>query len=186
MSKEFLPEHARLTIRLYGDSVLRKKSRPVKIVGPSERMLIGAMIETMHRSKGVGLAAPQVGVNKEILVVDIGPGPMVVVNPQILKKSGSQMMEEGCLSLPGVVVNLRRPQKFSLKYWNENNEVLEREYSDLLARVILHEIDHLRGKLIIDYLSLTQRLKIRKTLLALRRSSQTRKDDGGLNPEHLF
>jgi peptide deformylase len=169
MSKELQSHQAApLKIRLYGDPILRRKSHPVKTVGPQERQLIRAMIEAMHQSKGVGLAAPQVGINKQILVVDIGLGPVAVVNPQIVKKSGSEKMEEGCLSIPGIAVNVKRPQKILLRYLNENNEILELEYSDLLARVILHEIDHLKGKLIIDYLPLTQRFKIRDKLKAIR------------------
>ncbi len=157
-----------LNIRLYGDPVLRKRSHPVKTVDQQERMLIGSMIETMHANKGVGLAACQVGISKRILVTDIGQGPIVIINPKILKKSGSEAMEEGCLSLPGIAVNVKRAKNLALRYFTENNEVVEGEYSDLLARVVLHEIDHLDGKLIIDYLPLTERLRMRKKLKALR------------------
>ena len=157
-----------LNIRLYGDPVLRKKSHPVKTVDQQDRMLINSLIETMQANKGVGLAAPQVGISKRILVADIGQGPIVIVNPRILKKSGSEAREEGCLSLPGIAVNVKRARNLVVRYWTENNETGEREYSDLLARIVLHEIDHLDGKLIVDYLPLTERLKIRKKLKALR------------------
>src|SRR3989338_6083888 len=97
----------KLKIRLYGDPCLRKKSKSVKEVGSEERALIKAMIELMHESKGVGLAAQQVGINKQIFVADIGSGAMVFINPRILKKIGSGLMEEGCLSIPGVVVEIK-------------------------------------------------------------------------------
>ena len=106
----------KLKIRLYGDACLRKKSVSVKSVGPGERMLIKAMLETMYEHKGIGLAAPQVGINEQILVIDVGDGPFAVINPQIIKRSGSTKMEEGCLSIPGVVVNIKRPQKIIVQY----------------------------------------------------------------------
>ena len=91
----------KLKIRLYGDPCLRKKSISVKSVGPGERMLIKAMLETMYEHKGIGLAAPQVGINEQIIVVDIGEGPFAIINPKVIKKSGSVKLEEGCLSIPG-------------------------------------------------------------------------------------
>ena len=157
----------KLKIRLYGDPILRRKASPVKAVGPAERMLIAAMMETMYEHKGIGLAAPQVGISEQILVADIGEGPMVVVNPQILQRSGSQLKEEGCLSIPGVMVNVKRPKKIRVRYLNEDNKMMEQECSDLLARVILHETDHLKGKLIIDYASLLQQRRLKKKLKAI-------------------
>jgi len=148
----------KLKIRLYGDPCLRKKSVPVKEVGPSERLLINSMVAAMHHAKGVGLAAPQVGINQRILVVDIGDGPIAVINPRIIKKSGKQELEEGCLSIPEVTVNITRPQKIIVKYMDENNHVHEKSCEDILARVILHESDHLDGKLIIDNLAYKQDL----------------------------
>jgi len=125
-------------------------------------MLMDAMLETMYESKGVGLAAPQVGINQQIFVVDAGDGPIFVANPQIVKKSGSACMEEGCLSVPNVVVNVRRPKTITIKYLDRNNTRVEREYSDFLARVFLHENDHLLGKLIIDYRGITEKLGLKK------------------------
>ena len=161
----------KLKIRIYGDPILRQKAHLVKEVGPAERMLIASMIDAMHEHKGIGLAAPQVGVSEQIFVADIGKGPLVVVNPQILQRSGSHIKEEGCLSIPGVVLKVKRPQKIRVKYLNENNKILEKEYSDLLARVILHETDHLKGKLIIDYASLIQQRRLKKKLKAIQPSS---------------
>ena len=157
----------KLKVRLYGDPILRQKALEVKEVGPAERILIASMIETMHGHKGIGLAAPQVGVSEQIFVADIGEGPVIVVNPKIITRSGQEVREEGCLSIPGIVLNVKRPKKIRVRYLNEDNQTIERDYSDLLARVILHETDHLKGKLIIDYASLIQQRKIKKQLKAI-------------------
>lgn len=162
----------KLKVRLYGDPCLRKKSALVKKVGPGERMLIASMIETMHDHKGVGLAAPQVGISEQIFVVDVGDGPMAVINPRIVRKSGKETMEEGCLSIPGVAVKVKRPKKIIVKYLDENNKTVQRACEDILARVILHEADHLKGKLIIDYAGLAEKLKFRKQLKEIRTQSK--------------
>lgn len=141
----------KLKIRLYGDACLRKVANPVKGVGSSERLLISAMIATMHHEKGIGLAAPQVGINRRIFVVDIGDGPAVFINPKIVKESGSAELEEGCLSIPGVNIFVKRPKKIVIQYTNEQNEKKEEMYDEMMARVIQHENDHLHGRLIIDY-----------------------------------
>lgn len=154
----------RLKVRIYGDPCLRRRSAPVKEVGPAERMLIEAMIETMYEHKGIGLAAPQVGVNQQIFVYDVGDGPEAVINPKIIKKWGSAKMEEGCLSIPGVVVDVRRPEAVLVRYLNRDNQIVEKDCEDLAARVILHETDHLHGKLILDYAGLVQKGKLRQQL----------------------
>ena len=151
-----------LKIRVYGDPCLRKKSTPVKEVGPVERMLIHSMIATMHAHKGIGLAAPQVGINQRILVADVGEGPIAVINPEIIKRSETDVLEEGCLSIPKFTVKIKRAQKVLVKYIDENNKTVERTFEELMARVILHETDHLNGKLIIDYLSMTAKRKFEK------------------------
>jgi len=122
------------------------------------------MIAAMHEQKGIGLAAPQVGITQRFFVVDIGDGPVVFINPQIIKKEGNGFLEEGCLSIPGVTVNVRRPEKILIRYVNENNETVERSYEDLMARVIQHENDHLDGKMIVDYAALREKLKLRQQL----------------------
>ena len=164
---------AKLKIRVIGDPCLRKKSEFLKEVGPSERMLIEAMLDAMYESKGVGLAAPQVGINQQIFVADVGDGPIVVVNPKILKKKGSVSHEEGCLSIPGVTVKVKRPEKIVVQYLDQNSQPVERELSDLLARVFQHESDHLNGKLIIDYANLSEKLKIKKQLKELQHTNST-------------
>lgn len=141
----------KLKIRLYGDPCLRKKSSVVESVGPAERILIKAMIQTMYDAKGIGLAAPQVGINKQIFVADLGDGPFAVINPKIKNVSGETVMEEGCLSIPEITVDVVRPEKICVEYMDEEGKQVEKNCDELLARVILHETDHLMGKLILDY-----------------------------------
>jgi len=168
-----------LKIRVSGAPCLRVKSKPVTAVGPDRRMLITRMIDVMHAEQGIGLAAPQVGINERIIVADIGEGPFAMVNPTVIKKSGSDVMEEGCLSVPGVTVNVKRAQRITVRYMDENNNPMEREYIDLTARVILHEIDHLDGKLIIDYAGWRQKWKFRHQLAALRQQANAIPETAG-------
>ncbi len=153
-----------LKMRYCGNVCLRQKSEPIGEIGPSERVLIEAMIEKMHQEKGVGLAAPQVGINQQIFVVDIGLGPVVVINPRIIKRAGSEWQEEGCLSVPGVTVNVKRPKEIRVRYKDENNQEVEQDLFDLMARVFMHENDHLNGKLILDYASWRERGRLKKKL----------------------
>ncbi len=154
----------KLKVRLYGDPCLRQKSSPVKNVGVSERVLIEAMIETMYEYKGVGLAAPQVGVNERIFVADVGEGPMVFVNPKIVDKRGSGKLDEGCLSIPGVNVAINRPETITVQYIDQNNKPRTMTCDELLARVVQHETDHLLGKLIVDYADEETMKKIKPVL----------------------
>lgn len=140
-----------LKVRLYGDPCLRKKSVVVEEVGIVERMLVEGMIETMNRYKGIGLAAPQVGINQRIIVADIGDGPIAVINPEIIKEAGAAVLEEGCLSIPEVNINVTRSQTILVRFTDLDNKVVEKKFKDLMARVIQHETDHLDGKLIVDY-----------------------------------
>ncbi len=156
-----------LKIRIYGDPCLRKIASPVESVGPAERMLIQSMIVTMHEHKGVGLAAPQVGISQRLFIADIGKGPIAIINPQIIHKSGSAVLEEGCLSIPEVNIKVKRAQKIFVKYIDENNEKQENIFEDLLARVILHETDHLDGKMIVDYANSFEKGKYEKQLMML-------------------
>lgn len=161
-----------LKIRTYGDPCLRKKSKAVKDVGPSERFLINAMFETMHAHKGIGLAAPQIGLNEQIIVADIGDGPFAIINPQITKKSGSNVMEEGCLSIPEVLIKVKRAQSIEVIYTDENNRKMELKCNGLLAKVIQHETDHLNGKLIVDHASIAEKLKFKRKLDELLKSNK--------------
>lgn len=163
----------KLKVRLYGDPCLRTKCQKVDSVGFAERMLISSMLETMHAQKGVGLAAPQVGINRRLFVADIGDGPMVFINPKIVRMSGKSVMEEGCLSIPGVYVQVKRAEKIWVKFLDENNHSHERACDDLLARVVQHESDHLDGKLIVDYASKSELKKFRETLQELETSAKS-------------
>lgn len=140
-----------LKVRTYGNPCLRKKCVPVKEVGPSERMVMNAMIETMHQSKGIGLAASQVGIIQRFFVADVDDGPMVIINPEIVKRGGSCLLEEGCLCLPEVTIIVKRAEEITVNYTDENNQSMTLTCNGLLARVIQHETDHLDGVLIIDY-----------------------------------
>lgn len=140
-------------IRLEGDPVLGKKCRPVEVMTEKLHVLIGDMLETMYEHNGVGLAAPQVGILKRIVVVDVGDGPIVMVNPQILESEGEEIMDEGCLSVPGMAGQVARPAYVKVKALDEDMEEVELEATELLARAFCHEIDHLEGKM---YTSLVQ------------------------------
>lgn len=128
-----------------GDEVLTKVCREVKKVTPRISELIDDMLETMYDACGVGLAAPQVGVLRRIVVIDVGEGPIVMINPEILETSGSQTGDEGCLSLPGRAGQVTRPNYVKAKAYDENLEPYEIEGEGLLARAICHELDHLDG-----------------------------------------
>ncbi len=134
-------------IRTEGDPVLSKISRPVAEMTPKLRTLVEDMLDTMYEAMGVGLAAPQVGVLKRIVTIDIGDGPIVLINPEIVETSGEQTGEEGCLSVPGMSGRVTRPNYVKVKAMDEDmNEVIY-EGTELLARAFCHEIDHLDGKM---------------------------------------
>ncbi len=135
------------TIRVEGDEVLNKKCREVTEMTPRIKTLIGDMIETMHDANGVGLAAPQVGILKRVVVIDVGEGPIVLVNPEIIETSGEQCGDEGCLSIPGKAGQVTRPNYVKVRAKDENMQERELEGTELLARAFCHEIDHLDGRL---------------------------------------
>ena len=133
------------TIRIQGDPVLEKVCKPVPEVTEKIRDLIDDMIETMYEANGVGLAAPQVGILKRIVVIDVGEGPIVMINPCILETSGEQTGDEGCLSLPGKAGVVTRPNYVKAKAYNEDMEEYTIEGTALLARAFCNELDHLDG-----------------------------------------
>ncbi len=133
------------TIRIQGDPVLEKTCKEVKEQTPKIVTLINDMLETMYEANGVGLAAPQVGILKRIVVIDVGEGPIVMINPTILETSGSQTGDEGCLSLPGKAGQVTRPNYVKARYFDEEMQEYEIEGEELLARCICHELDHLDG-----------------------------------------
>ncbi len=132
-------------IRTLGDPVLEKVCREVKEMTPRIKTLIEDMIDTMYEAEGVGLAAPQVGILRRIVVIDVGEGPIVMINPVILESDGEQCGSEGCLSVPGQAGTVTRPNHVIAKALNENMEEFTIEGTELLARAICHELDHLDG-----------------------------------------
>ena len=137
-------------IHVLGEDILRKKSRTVDKVDDKIRMIAGDMAETMYKANGVGLAAPQVGILKKIIVVDIGEGLITLINPEILEAQGSQSDEEACLSVPGRRGMVERPMEIKVKGLDENGNEKEIKAEGYLARALCHEIDHLSGTLFID------------------------------------
>lgn len=142
---------AKLKIVKLGDDILRKTCRPVEKITPRTVMLLDDMIETMRDADGCGLAAPQVGILRRIAVVEVEPGePIELINPKIIAYAGEQEEQEGCLSIPGRWGITKRPKHVTVRAQNRYGETFEISGSDLLARALCHEIDHLDGKLFID------------------------------------
>lgn len=139
------------TIRMQGDPVLNKACREIKEVTPKISTLISDMLETMYDANGVGLAAPQVGILKRVVTIDIGDGPLVMINPRILFSEGTQTAGEGCLSLPGKAGQVTRPNHIIARAFNEDMEEFEIEATELLARAICHEVDHLDGHMYTEF-----------------------------------
>ncbi len=138
-------------IRKYGEPILRQKCRRVLRLASRENRVLSQMAATMYKVQGVGLAAPQIGLDEQLFVVDVGAGLIKLANPLILLKDGESVVEEGCLSVPHTMVKVRRASRVMVEGWNENEERVRIEGEGLLARVLQHEIDHLLGILIIDY-----------------------------------
>ncbi len=162
---------ALLPIYLYGSDVLKKKAPRMTVVTDDDITLIQDMLETMHEANGIGLAATQVGVLKQLLVVDISgadddsaPNPIAIINPEIIEDDGESEMEEGCLSIPDIRETVTRPQLIKLRYHDASMKVKVLEADGLLARVIQHEMDHLNGVLFVDHLSAAKRTFLRNRL----------------------
>ncbi len=164
-------EKTALKIKLYPDPVLRKKTYLVKEITSEQQDILGKMTQLMYENSGIGLAAPQIGINASMIVADIGTGLYKLINPRIIKREGSQVQEEGCLSVPGTCIKIKRAKKILVRAQDEFAKSVTIEAQDLLACVFQHEIDHLRGRLIVDYASFFQRLKIRKKLEELKKTS---------------
>jgi peptide deformylase len=161
-----------LKIRVFGEPILRSKAKAVKEATSECRDILSAMAQLMYAESGIGLAAPQAGINASMIVVDMGTGLYKLLNPRITRKEGFQVTEEGCLSVPGICVKVRRANKVTLKAEDEYFKPVTIEAEGLLACVFQHEIDHLHGKLIVDYAPLFQRLKIKNKLKKLEKRSQ--------------
>ena len=162
-----------LNILHFPDERLRTKAKPVAEV-TEHRTLINNMLETMYDAPGIGLAATQINVHERILVIDISEEknePIVLINPEILEKEGDQEFDEGCLSVPGIYETLHRAEKVRIKALNKEGESFEMNAEGLLAVCIQHEMDHLEGKLFVDYLSQLKKQRIRKKLEKQQRSA---------------
>ena len=163
---------AKLKILEFPDPRLRKKAAPVEVVDDGLRALIADMFETMYDAPGIGLAATQVDVHQRLLVTDVSSDksePHVLINPEILEKDGVTFTDEGCLSVPGYYEEVQRAEHIRVRFLDRNGEQTEMEAKGLLAVCIQHEMDHLDGKLFVDYLSESKRMRIRKKLEKERR-----------------
>lgn len=157
-------EETELQIKIVGDPVLLKRAKQVSKVTSNHRALLSKMSRLMYSSSGVGLAAPQVGVSEALIVVDIGACLYKLVNPKITKKEGVQISEEGCLSVPGITMKIKRAKSVIVNALDDTGKPVIIEAENLLACVFQHEIDHLSGKLIIDYASWLDKIKIKNKL----------------------
>jgi len=163
---------AKLKILEFPDPRLRTKATPVAAVDDALRALIGDMFETMYAAPGIGLAATQVDVHKRLLVVDVSDDksePHALINPELLEKDGVVLSDEGCLSVPGYYEEVERAEHIRVRFLDRHGDVQEMEAEGLLAVCIQHEMDHLEGKLFVDYLSEAKRQRIRKKLQKDRR-----------------
>ncbi len=163
-----------LSILHYPDPRLRNKATPVMQVDDTIRTLIDDMLETMYQAPGIGLAAPQVNVSKRVIVIDISEdrtSPLCLINPEIVNRDGIETMEEGCLSVPGIYEPVERARQIRVRALGRNGKPLDMQVDDILAICIQHEIDHLDGKLFVDYLSELKRQRIRKKLEKQRRQT---------------
>ena len=145
-------------LKLIGDSILRKKTTDIKNFDDNLHKIVNNMIDTLHVEEGIGLAAPQIGLDKSILVIDISSideneKPMSCINPEIIATEGESVYEEGCLSIPGVREEVTRPEEIILKYQNETGKKHKEKFSGWKSRVLQHEIDHLNGILFVDRIS---------------------------------
>jgi peptide deformylase len=156
-----------LTILEFPDERLRKKAEKVQAVDDAIRELVDDMLETMYESRGIGLAATQVNVHRRVIVIDVSEeknAPICLINPEIVEKDGIEESEEGCLSVPGFFEKVQRAEHIRVKALNRDGRVFELEAKDLLAVCIQHEMDHLEGRLFVDYLSPLKRQRIKKKL----------------------
>lgn len=164
---------AKLEIRIYGDPILRKLAKPVEEINDEIRRLVNDMLETMYDAEGIGLAAPQVGRPIRLLVADTqergadARGPIALINPVLKEATGEWAFDEGCLSLPGISAEITRAETARVEYMTPDGEKKEEVFNELLGRVVLHEMDHLDGRLFVDYLSPMRRAMILKKLKKL-------------------
>lgn len=165
---------ARYQLKLYPDVVLRRKCLPVNDVDGVICELMDSMAEVMYTYRGIGLAAPQVGMLWRVIIADVGEGLITLVNPEILQKDGNDRLQEGCLSLPDIEVDVERKHSIFVRGIDANGKEASLELAGLIARVIQHEIDHLNGVLITDYASAKENLLIKRKLKTLKTQFKAR------------
>lgn len=164
-----------LTILEFPDDRLRKKAAKVQVVDDNIKKLVDDMLETMYLAKGIGLAATQVNVHQRIVVIDVSEEkdkPLCLINPEIIAKDGEEESEEGCLSVPGFFEKVKRAENIKVKALDKDGKPFEFEANDLLAVCVQHELDHLEGKLFVDYISSLKRQRIKKKLEKLHKLEQ--------------
>lgn len=161
----------------FGEEPLRASSEPVTEITDDIRRLVDDMFETMHEGKGVGLAAPQIGVNVRLAIIDLGDDPLVLINPRILKSWGKESCDEGCLSFPGLTEKVERARNVIAEATDLDGSVYEIEAEGLLARAIQHELDHLDGVLFIDRISRARKLQIKNDLELIKQGESLYDDD---------
>ena len=159
----------------FPSAILKKEASKVAHVGEAERTILSEMVKAMYINRGVGLAAVQVGISKQLAVIDVGEGVLKMINPVIVKKEGKECQEEGCLSVPGAVVKVKRAKKILVQFLNESGEAVQLKADGLCARAIQHEVDHLSGKLIIDYLNPVKKLLFKKSAAISKKFDTTSK-----------
>ncbi len=161
----------------YGEEELRNDSEPIEEITDEITTLVSDMFETMYHAKGVGLAAPQIGKNIRLAVIDLGEDPIVLINPEIMKKSGKETCSEGCLSFPGLTENVERAVRVVVEFTDLDGDRYEMEAEGLLARAIQHELDHLDGIVFVDRISKARRLQIKWDLEAIKRGESLEEED---------
>ncbi len=164
-----------MKVYLYGEEVLRQKASPVEKIDEGVRELVCNMAETMRQAGGVGLAAPQVGDSRRVIIAEVPQektGLVALINPQVLESAGSSEFEEGCLSVPGICANVKRAAEVVVEAMTPEGETVKKKHSGLLARIIQHEIDHLDGILFVDRLGFLGRSAISLKLRSLAKANK--------------
>lgn len=161
----------------YGEEPLREDSQPITEINDDIRRLVEDMFETMYSSNGVGLAAPQIGQNLRLFIIDVGEDPLIFINPEIIKKTGKEICDEGCLSFPGLTEKVQRALKVVARATDIDGTNYEIEAEGLLARAIQHELDHLDGVLFIDRISKARKLQIKHELELIQEGHSLVDDD---------
>ncbi len=167
-----LTNQTELRIRIFGNPSLRKRARLVPKITYAERDIFSKMLKIMYEQGGIGLAAPQVGLDVQMIVADVNGAKVMLANPKIISRKGSQVFEEGCLSVPGFCIPIKRSKFIEVQGLNEKGEISSFKVGDLLSTCLQHEIDHLSGKLILDYLPLRKKFLLRSKINELKKKGK--------------